>query len=128
MPLICVTDRRHSVYFNVSFKMCEESRRIFISSGYEFYKSFYSFISDWRRFNRNCFYNSQYFQFHRHPHGKFATHLLSHCGEAILVSFVISPILCMPTYFVFQVNEKFNNDTDSMNYILDAEEDTWLYR
>ncbi|KAJ6644548.1 G-protein coupled receptor dmsr-1 [Pseudolycoriella hygida] len=63
----------------------------------------------------------------KHPHGKFATHLLSHCGEAILVSFVISPILCMPTYFVFQVNEQFNNDTDSIDFILDAEEDTWLY-
>ncbi|XP_037046567.1 sex peptide receptor isoform X2 [Bradysia coprophila] len=63
----------------------------------------------------------------KHPHGKFATHLLSHCGEAILVSFVISPILCMPTYFVFKVNEKFNNATYSMTYLLDAEEDTWLY-
>ncbi|KAG4066995.1 hypothetical protein HA402_007743 [Bradysia odoriphaga] len=64
----------------------------------------------------------------KHPHGKFATHLLSHCGEAILVSFVISPILCMPTYFVFKVNEKFNNATYTMTYLLDAEEDTWLYR
>ncbi|GAB0094563.1 uncharacterized protein DMENIID0001_098800 [Sergentomyia squamirostris] len=72
-------------------------------------------------------YSLMYF---RHPHGSFAGCVLSHCNEAILVSFIIPPILCFPTYFVFRINEKIirENHTSVMLYHVDAREDTALYR
>lgn len=66
----------------------------------------------------------------RHPHGKFASLVLTHCKEAILFSFIISPVLCFPTYFVFRINEKLieENHTKVALYHLDAQGDTTLYR
>lgn len=59
-----------------------------------------------------------------------ASMILSHCKEAILLSFIIAPILCAPTYFVFRINENIieeNHEKVSL-YHLDAKEDTMLYR
>lgn len=59
-----------------------------------------------------------------------ASLILSHCKEAILLSFIISPILCFPTYFVFRINEniiKENNVPVSL-YHVDANADSLLYR
>ncbi|XP_034127244.1 sex peptide receptor isoform X3 [Drosophila guanche] len=47
----------------------------------------------------------------RHPNGSCANFLLAHSREAILFPFIISPILCLPTYFVFQVRETHDVDT-----------------
>ncbi|XP_055708444.1 G-protein coupled receptor dmsr-1 isoform X2 [Phlebotomus papatasi] len=66
----------------------------------------------------------------KHPHGSFAACVLSHCNEAILISFILPPILCFPTYFVFRINEKTieENNKNVLLYHLDAKEDTALYR
>ncbi|XP_055689593.1 G-protein coupled receptor dmsr-1 isoform X2 [Lutzomyia longipalpis] len=66
----------------------------------------------------------------KHPHGSFAACVLSHCNEAILMSYIISPLLCFPTYFVFRINEKTikENNRSVLLYHLDAREDTALYR
>ncbi|KAH8300272.1 hypothetical protein KR044_012356 [Drosophila immigrans] len=47
----------------------------------------------------------------RHPNGSCANFLLAHSREAILFPFIISPILCLPTYFVFKVRETLEVDT-----------------
>lgn len=66
--------------------------------------------------------------FFRHPHGPCATFLLSHCKEAIIFSFVLSPILCFPTLFVFKVRERRVEDSDVPLYHVDADKSTALYR
>ncbi|XP_055381765.1 G-protein coupled receptor dmsr-1 isoform X2 [Condylostylus longicornis] len=60
--------------------------------------------------------------FCRHPHGKISTFVLSHCSEAIIFSFVIAPILCLPTFFVFKVKQ-LGDET----YQVDAQTNTELY-
>ncbi|XP_033253521.1 LOW QUALITY PROTEIN: probable G-protein coupled receptor 139 [Drosophila miranda] len=47
----------------------------------------------------------------RHPNEGCANFLLAYSREAILFPFIISPILCLPTYFVFQVRETHDVDT-----------------
>lgn len=62
----------------------------------------------------------------RHPHGRMASLILSHCKEAIIVSFIVAPILWFPTYFVFHINEKV--DRHVPQYHVDANEDSFLFR
>ncbi|CAD7014753.1 sex peptide receptor [Ceratitis capitata] len=64
----------------------------------------------------------------RHPHGRFAAFLLSHCNEAIIFSFIISPIVCFPTLFVFKVRESYVEDSKVPLYHVYADKDTHLYR
>ncbi|XP_039147400.1 G-protein coupled receptor dmsr-1 isoform X1 [Drosophila simulans] len=68
--------------------------------------------------------------FHRHPNGGCANFLLAHSREAILLPFILSPILCLPTYFVFQVRETY--DVDKVNseamYHVYFDKDSVLYR
>ncbi|KAM7344726.1 G-protein coupled receptor dmsr-1 isoform 2-T2 [Cochliomyia hominivorax] len=64
----------------------------------------------------------------RHPHGACASFLLSHCNESILLSFIISPIVCFPTLFVFKVKERMVADSDVPLYHVDADKATKLYR
>ncbi|XP_065368274.1 G-protein coupled receptor dmsr-1 [Calliphora vicina] len=64
----------------------------------------------------------------RHPHGPCASFLLSHCKESILFSFIISPIVCFPTLFVFKVRERMVRDSDVPLYHVDADKATQLYR
>lgn len=74
---------------------------------------------------------SLFFCIRRHPHGRLASCVLSHCGAAILLSFALSPILCLPTYFVFRINEKYvltDNHTKVPIYHVNTKEDTTLYR
>ncbi|KAH8348637.1 hypothetical protein KR084_009334 [Drosophila pseudotakahashii] len=66
----------------------------------------------------------------RHPNGGCANFLLAHSREAILLPFVLSPILCLPTYFVFQVRETY--DVDNVNseamYHVYFDKNSVLYR
>ncbi|XP_020818188.1 sex peptide receptor [Drosophila serrata] len=66
----------------------------------------------------------------RHPNGGCANFLLAHSREAILLPFILSPILCLPTYFVFKVRETY--DVDSVNpeamYHVYFDQDSVLYR
>ncbi|XP_054090637.1 G-protein coupled receptor dmsr-1 [Zeugodacus cucurbitae] len=64
----------------------------------------------------------------RHPHGRFAAFLLSHCTEAIVFSFIVSPIVCFPTLFVFKVRESYVEDSKVPLYHVYADKDTQLYR
>ncbi|XP_036331761.1 sex peptide receptor [Rhagoletis pomonella] len=64
----------------------------------------------------------------RHPHGRFAAFLLSHCNEAIIFSFIVSPVVCFPTLFVFKVRESYVEDSTEPLYHVYAEKDTRLYR
>lgn len=59
-----------------------------------------------------------------------ASLILSNCKQAILVSFIIAPILCFPTYFVFRINEKrIVEEHGAVSlYHLDVHGDTALYR
>ncbi|XP_031640943.1 sex peptide receptor [Contarinia nasturtii] len=66
----------------------------------------------------------------KHPHGRLASCVLSHCGAAILLSFLLAPILCLPTYFVFRINEKviFSDKITKVTvYHVDTKQDTILY-
>lgn len=83
-------------------------------------------------YRSNFFFSILLFSRHRHPHGRFASCILSHCGVAIFLSFVMSPILCLPTYFVFRINERIIH-SDKINqtktiYHVNTKEDTMLYR
>lgn len=66
----------------------------------------------------------------RHPHGSFAQRALTHVGEGVIMSFITSPILCLPTYFIFRIKktEITENETTFLLYHLDAKHDTGLYR
>lgn len=55
-----------------------------------------------------------------------ASLILSHCKEAIILSFIVAPILWFPTYFVFHINEKV--DRHVPQYHVDANEDSFLFR
>ncbi|XP_034477099.1 sex peptide receptor [Drosophila innubila] len=66
----------------------------------------------------------------RHPNGNCANFLLAHSREAILFPFIISPILCLPTYFVFKVRETLEVDTrehEAMYHVY-FDKDSMLYR
>ncbi|XP_065075073.1 G-protein coupled receptor dmsr-1 [Ochlerotatus camptorhynchus] len=66
----------------------------------------------------------------KHPHGSLAIYAQSNYSYAILFCYILAPILCMPTYFVFTVRQTrvFRNDAHVMMYHLDADENTSLYR
>ncbi|KAH8233080.1 hypothetical protein KR026_003898 [Drosophila bipectinata] len=66
----------------------------------------------------------------RHPNGGCANFLLAHSREAILLPFVLSPILCLPTYFVFKVRETYDVDnvqSEAMYHVY-FDQDSVLYR
>lgn len=67
---------------------------------------------------------------HRHPNGSCANFLLAHSREAILFPFIISPILCLPTYFVFKVRETHEMDTKEHEamYHVYFDTDSMLFR
>jgi thyrotropin-releasing hormone receptor len=50
----------------------------------------------------------------------------NHHARAIFACFVLAPILCLPTFFVFEIKSKKEGDMDL--YFLDANEDSELYR
>ncbi|KAH8371922.1 hypothetical protein KR093_009289, partial [Drosophila rubida] len=66
----------------------------------------------------------------RHPNGSCANFLLAHSREAILFPFIISPILCLPTYFVFKVRETLEVDTKEHEamYHVYFDTDSMLFR
>lgn len=67
---------------------------------------------------------------HRHPHGSLALFAQSNYSYAILFCYVLAPILCMPTYFVFTIRQTrvYKDDAPVMLYHLDADENTSVYR
>ncbi|KAH8372714.1 hypothetical protein KR009_003434 [Drosophila setifemur] len=66
----------------------------------------------------------------RHPNGGCANFLLAHSREAILLPFILSPILCLPTYFVFKVRETYDVDISHPEamYHVYFDQDSVLYR
>lgn len=62
------------------------------------------------------------------PHGPFAAFMHSHCNETILFSFVLAPVLCCPTFFVFKVQKRIVADSVVPLYHVDADKETKLYR
>lgn len=92
-----------------------------------FVNCFYRF---WPSFRCSFYFSSKLFPtlFFRHPHGRFAAFLLSHCTEAIIFSFIVSPIVCFPTLFVFKVRESYVEDSKEPLYHVYADKDTQLYR
>ncbi|XP_055626466.1 G-protein coupled receptor dmsr-1 [Toxorhynchites rutilus septentrionalis] len=66
----------------------------------------------------------------KHPHGALAVNVQSNYSYAILLCFVLAPILCMPTYFVFTIRQTsvFEHGANVMLYHLDADENTSVYR
>ncbi|XP_023031798.1 G-protein coupled receptor dmsr-1 [Drosophila willistoni] len=64
----------------------------------------------------------------RHPNGSCANFLLAHSREAILFPFLISPILCLPTYFVFKVRETHELATDEAMFHVYFDNNSILYR
>ncbi|XP_039431555.1 G-protein coupled receptor dmsr-1 [Culex pipiens pallens] len=66
----------------------------------------------------------------KHPHGSLALFAQSNYSYAILFCYVLAPILCMPTYFVFTIRQTrvYKDDAPVMLYHLDADENTSVYR
>ncbi|XP_058464988.1 G-protein coupled receptor dmsr-1 [Malaya genurostris] len=63
-------------------------------------------------------------------HGSLALYAQTNYTYAILFCYILAPILCMPTYFVFTIRQTrvFEHDTHVMLYHLDADENTSVYR
>uniref|UniRef100_A0A182FEC0 G-protein coupled receptors family 1 profile domain-containing protein n=2 Tax=Anopheles albimanus TaxID=7167 RepID=A0A182FEC0_ANOAL len=66
----------------------------------------------------------------KHPHGSLAIYAQSNYGQAIALCYLLAPILCFPTYFVFTIRQTlvFEGDTQLVLYHLDADENTIVYR
>ncbi|EJY57495.1 AAEL017313-PA, partial [Aedes aegypti] len=66
----------------------------------------------------------------KHPHGSLAVYAQSNYSYAILFCYILAPILCMPTYFVFTIRQThvFEHDAHVLLYHLDADENTSVYR
>ncbi|XP_050089980.1 G-protein coupled receptor dmsr-1 [Anopheles aquasalis] len=66
----------------------------------------------------------------KHPHGSLAIYAQSNYGQAIALCYLLAPILCFPTYFVFTIRQTlvFEGDTHLVLYHLDADENTIVYR
>ncbi|ALC41748.1 CG13229, partial [Drosophila busckii] len=66
----------------------------------------------------------------RHPNGSCANFLLAHSNEAIIFPFIIAPILCLPTYFVFKVREthEFTTREHEAMYHVYFDKDSMLFR
>lgn len=64
---------------------------------------------------------------YRHPHGRFASCILGRTGNAIFACFIISPLLCFPTYFVFSIDETFDQHAKTTLYHVNADADSALY-
>ncbi|CRL00191.1 CLUMA_CG013465, isoform A [Clunio marinus] len=62
----------------------------------------------------------------KHPHGSLGFCIQNHYAAAILFAFILSPILCFPTFFVFGI-KKIEDDNEFI-YHLDANEDSELFR
>ncbi|XP_058059043.1 G-protein coupled receptor dmsr-1 [Anopheles bellator] len=66
----------------------------------------------------------------KHPHGSLAIYAQSNYGQAIALCYILAPILCFPTYFVFTIRQTLvlEGDTHLVLYHLDADENTIIYR
>ncbi|XP_053685341.1 G-protein coupled receptor dmsr-1 [Sabethes cyaneus] len=66
----------------------------------------------------------------KRPHSSLALYAQTNYSYAILFCYMLAPILCMPTYFVFTIRQTnvFEHDTHVTLYHLDADENTSLYR
>ncbi|XP_058832964.1 G-protein coupled receptor dmsr-1 [Topomyia yanbarensis] len=66
----------------------------------------------------------------KRPHGSLALYAQTNYTYAILFCYILAPILCMPTYFVFTIRQTpvFEHDAYVMLYHLDADENTSVYR
>uniref|UniRef100_A0A182MGQ5 G-protein coupled receptors family 1 profile domain-containing protein n=1 Tax=Anopheles culicifacies TaxID=139723 RepID=A0A182MGQ5_9DIPT len=66
----------------------------------------------------------------KHPHGSLAIYAQSNYGQAIALCYILAPILCFPTYFVFTIRQTFvfEGDTQLILFHLDADESTIVYR
>ncbi|XP_063701246.1 G-protein coupled receptor dmsr-1 [Culicoides brevitarsis] len=63
----------------------------------------------------------------KHPHGRFASCILGRTGNAIFACFIISPLLCFPTYFVFSIDETIDSHAHTTLYHVNADADSALY-
>lgn len=61
----------------------------------------------------------------KHPHGSLGFCAQNHHAAAILFSFILSPILCLPSFFVFYIKEI--EKSDPIKYHLDANADSKLF-
>ncbi|CAO1348407.1 unnamed protein product [Diamesa serratosioi] len=62
----------------------------------------------------------------KHPHGRLGVMAQTHHRRAVLFSFLVAPIVCLPSFFVFSINEL---DEDSkVIYHVGANEESALYR
>ncbi|XP_055528418.1 G-protein coupled receptor dmsr-1 [Wyeomyia smithii] len=66
----------------------------------------------------------------KRPHSSLALYAQTNYSYAILLCYLLAPILCMPTYFVFTIRQTsvFEHDTHMTLYHLGADENTSLYR
>uniref|UniRef100_A0A182PTL8 G-protein coupled receptors family 1 profile domain-containing protein n=1 Tax=Anopheles epiroticus TaxID=199890 RepID=A0A182PTL8_9DIPT len=66
----------------------------------------------------------------KHPHGSLAIYAQSNYGQAIALCYILAPILCFPTYFVFTIRQTFvfEGDTQMILFHVDADENTIVYR
>ncbi|KFB46914.1 AGAP004829-PA-like protein [Anopheles sinensis] len=66
----------------------------------------------------------------KHPHGSLAIYAQSNYGQAIALCYILAPILCFPTYFVFTIRQTFvfEGDTQLVLYHLDTDESAIVYR
>ncbi|KAG5677483.1 hypothetical protein PVAND_007241 [Polypedilum vanderplanki] len=64
----------------------------------------------------------------KHPHGIIGSVAQNHHGRAIFACFILAPVLCLPTFFVFEINYKMDHGSAIKLYFLDANEDSKLYR
>lgn len=64
--------------------------------------------------------------YYRHPHGKLGVMAQTHHRRAVLFSFLVSPIVCLPSFFVFSINEL--KEDSKVIYHVGANEESALYR
>jgi len=62
----------------------------------------------------------------RHPHGILGHCAQNHHGRAIFFCFLLAPVLCLPAFFVFEIQDI--SEHNNTMYQLDASEDSKLYR
>ncbi|CAO1302249.1 unnamed protein product [Diamesa hyperborea] len=62
----------------------------------------------------------------KHPHGKLGVMAQTHHRRAVLFSFLVSPIVCLPSFFVFSINEL--KEDSKVIYHVGANEESALYR
>ncbi|KAL7050508.1 hypothetical protein ACKWTF_004103 [Chironomus riparius] len=62
----------------------------------------------------------------KHPHGVLGYCAQNHHGRAIFFCFLLAPVLCLPAFFVFDIQDI--SEHNKTMYQLDASEDSKLYR